>query len=197
MLLRAYCAFLSSSPHSQPTAIPPNLLRFLPTHCDSAQPTAIPTFSTSQAFLASHQTYCNCQSRRSVVLRKIPVIQILPQSSAVFDFLLGNRDNVTQFFPVPPNATKRKKTRFPERAALSSLSLSSSSYPFSSVYTTKWQRDTAFSHSPALSLLPFWWQPKATIQMGREVFPYSTKLATGLRSAARNNKATRLLTRPG
>jgi hypothetical protein len=172
LLLHAYCAFLSSSPHSQPTAIP--------------------TFSTSQAFLASHQTYCSCKSRRSVVLRKIPVIQIPPQSSAVFDFLLGNKDNVTQVFPVPPNATKRKKTCFPERAALSSLS----SYPFS-VYTTKWQRDTAFSHSPALSLLPFWWQPKAAIQMGREVFPYSTKLATGLRSAARNNKATRLLTRPG
>jgi hypothetical protein len=39
LLLHAYCAFLSSSPHSQPTAIP--------------------TFSTSQAFLASHQTYCD------------------------------------------------------------------------------------------------------------------------------------------
>jgi hypothetical protein len=148
MLLRAYCAFLSSSPHSQPTAIPPNLLRFLPTHCDSAQPTAIPTFSTSQAFLASHQTYCNCQSRRSVVLRKIPVIQILPQSSAVFDFLLGNRDNVTQFFPVPPNATKRKKTRFPERAALSSLSLSPPPPTHFLLYTPQNGKETL--HFPTL-----------------------------------------------
>ena len=39
---------------------------------------------------------------------------------------------------------------------------------------------------------------KATLpQTGRVLFPISTKLATGLRSIARNNKATRLLTRPG
>ena len=32
---------------------------------------------------------------------------------------------------------------------------------------------------------------------GEGYIPYSTKLAAGLRSVARNNKATRLLTRPG
>jgi hypothetical protein len=37
----------------------------------------------------------------------------------------------------------------------------------------------------------------ASQKMRRVLFPFSTKLAAGLRSVARNNKATRLLTRPG
>ena len=78
-----YCAFHSSSPCSQPTAIP--------TFSPCSQPTAIPTFSTPPAFLASHQTYCNCNSSKS----------FRAQSLSTF-FLFANQDGVCYATTSPP-----------------------------------------------------------------------------------------------
>jgi hypothetical protein len=137
MLLHAYCAFLSSSPHSQPTAIPPNLLRFrLSPHPKLFSLHTKPTAIANQEDPLPYEKY---------LLYKY-YLKAQPSLTSYLETRTTLR-NFSLF--VPPNATKRKKTRFPERAALSSLSSSSSSSsPTHFLYTPQNGKETL--HFPTL-----------------------------------------------